>query len=502
MPHHYCRAGFPVERALIFGASLASVIASPALAQLPATVRLPGVIRDFKKADANFAVTPVGGNGHYAGNIGPLLSLDGEPMFVATGYKVISQWRNSGGQPIPPQFYTPGGNGGGVVIVVSAPTLVGNPTVDSFNSVAGPYGGNNIGSAPTWVAGSVMPTVSEPSGLPQLINSVSYSGGGTSTLSADVHCNTFTIKNNYTLQISGDRTVLVEQTFTMKDHATITLLPNATLSVFIKDDFSTDHDVDVNLNTHAPARVTIINLGTQELSLGEDTHMYATIVSPSAALHLKDNADFCGNFTGQSATLESATGFHNDAGSTPPPTMCGVVVNDTAGTAGFASTGGIISASTFADWYKDAPGTNLSALHTIELVKSSSSVYEYLDDAFHPIDGQLFGDEDQAHNNYFTYTISAPFVHHACAGTFFEFYGADDAWLFVDGKLAMDLGGVLPGTSQYVEIDRIAGLQDGQSYTLQFFYAQRQASQAVFHMRTNMQLIGTTLEATISGSGD
>src|SRR5262249_12646641 len=154
-------------------------------------------------------------------------------------------------------------------------------------------------------------------------------------------------------------------------------------------------------------------------------------------------------------------------------------------------------ASSFVAWYSDVLGTNLSAMHAIDLVRNASGIYEYIDDAFYPIDNQLFGNEGQSHNNYFTYEITVPFVHHACSGTFFEFSGNDDAWMYINGKLGLDLGGVMPATSQYVEIDRIAGLQDGQTYTMHFFYAQRQANSAVFHLRTNMDLVGSGIPNSI-----
>ena len=52
----------------------------------------------------------------------------------------------------------------------------------------------------------------------------------------------------------------------------------------------------------------------------------------------------------------------------------------------------------------------------------------------------------------------------------------------------MDLGGMLAGVPQVVEMDRL-GLTDGQTYDMRFFYARRQTTSARFSMRTNIDLI-------------
>jgi fibro-slime domain-containing protein len=97
--------------------------------------------------------------------------------------------------------------------------------------------------------------------------------------------------------------------------------------------------------------------------------------------------------------------------------------------------------------------------------------------------------------------IRTTFVHDQCANGFFEFQGADDAWLFINGKLAMDLGGVVPNVVQHVPIDRLE-LTDGETCTFEFFYAQRQGANCSFNMRTNLPLESVVSYETVSAGAD
>jgi fibro-slime domain-containing protein len=164
----------------------------------------------------------------------------------------------------------------------------------------------------------------------------------------------------------------------------------------------------------------------------------------------------------------------------------GTATGDVAGTKGSASTGGLYSAQSYDQWFSDVMGTNLATQHSIILTKQND-VWEYSTDAFYPLDGMLLGNESKPHNYYFTYTFNIPFMHRAGEHRFVEFQGDDDCWVFIDGKLAMDLGGIRPNTRQYLDVDRL-GLSDGAEHRLDFFYAQRNESFANFRLRTSLDL--------------
>ncbi len=174
-------------------------------------------------------------------------------------------------------------------------------------------------------------------------------------------------------------------------------------------------------------------------------------------------------------------------------------LGDTAGYSKGSDSGGIDSESSFSDWFRDYPGTNMSKLQDITLVRQADGAYVFdsdvdetyeARDGFFPIDGLLYGNSSEdgsGHNFHFTFELHTEFTYDAEGAQIFTFRGDDDVWVFIDGRMVIDLGGVHGAIEQTVDLNRLE-LEDGEDYQLSFFFAERHRTQSNFRMTTNLQL--------------
>lgn len=141
----------------------------------------------------------------------------------------------------------------------------------------------------------------------------------------------------------------------------------------------------------------------------------------------------------------------------------------------------------FDQWYRDVPGVNQSFPFTIMGQVTPEGAFVYDNDMFFPIDGQGFGNEGEPHNFGFTFELHMEFAYNG--GELFTFSGDDDLWVFINDRLAIDLGGLHPEQSEVLDVDAAAaslGLVVGQTYPLDLFHAERHTNASNFRIESTL----------------
>jgi fibro-slime domain-containing protein len=95
------------------------------------------------------------------------------------------------------------------------------------------------------------------------------------------------------------------------------------------------------------------------------------------------------------------------------------------------------------------------------------------------------------HNYHFTMEMHLQFVYHQGANLDFDFSGDDDIWVFINNRLAIDLGGLNNNASDTLYLDHPKtdlGLVDGNMYMMDIFYAEREPIGANFRIKTSLDI--------------
>lgn len=131
--------------------------------------------------------------------------------------------------------------------------------------------------------------------------------------------------------------------------------------------------------------------------------------------------------------------------------------------------------------------------------------FEFLDEAKtvpNPYYDQLKGTKIGKHNFGYAAKIQATFEY--VPGQYFDFYGDDDVWVFIDHRLAVDIGGQHGQVAGAVDLDTIGQntgdkLVPGKIYDFHIFYVERHTGSSNFRMRTSIDL---QVDASIFLSSD
>jgi len=182
----------------------------------------------------------------------------------------------------------------------------------------------------------------------------------------------------------------------------------------------------------------------------------------------------------------------------------------------------LTSAADFAQWYADSARSKRVDGTMIRLVRTGvAGDYSYVFDSdtdnpyltrkgFYPLDGKGWGDVGKDafnvdHNFAFTTELRFWFTYDAADSPELTFSGDDDVWVFVNGKLALDLGGLHSRlqSSFILNAAKAAslGLLNGHVYEIALFHAERHTNASNFKLTLRGFVKKKSICANVCGDG-
>jgi len=139
----------------------------------------------------------------------------------------------------------------------------------------------------------------------------------------------------------------------------------------------------------------------------------------------------------------------------------------------------------FHQWYNTVPGVNVEVPIKLNMTRTASGILMMDCPNFFPLDGKGFKDETLGHNYWFTMEMHHTFKYKG--GERLTFLGDDDFWVFINGSLALDMGGTHHPVKETINVDDL-GLLRGQRASFDVFYAERHTTGSALHIETTLEI--------------
>jgi fibro-slime domain-containing protein len=182
----------------------------------------------------------------------------------------------------------------------------------------------------------------------------------------------------------------------------------------------------------------------------------------------------------------------------------------------------------FSFWYRDEPRYNMTITELLTFNRLMNGSYQFSSFAFYPLDGRGFGNYTvspavggQFRNFHFTSEFRHWFEYRG--NETLEFRGDDDLWVFINKRLAVDLGGVHSALRGSVTLDAMngnaqvcdllspctaaarrtvpLGLQVGSVYEIAVFHAERRTDESNYQLTLSGFSGARTSCASVCGDG-
>lgn len=174
-----------------------------------------------------------------------------------------------------------------------------------------------------------------------------------------------------------------------------------------------------------------------------------------------------------------------------------------------ATNGWTTNATDFSTWFRDSDysKTVLSSL-TLTETPAGSGTFVFAETAFFPLDGLGWNDVpvDGSTHNY-SFTSELHYWFQWSGGEVLTFFGDDDVWVYVNKKLAVDIGGIHGPITDTVTLDDATnttlglGLVQGLVYEIAVFQAERHVTGSQYELTLEGFNVGRSECTSVCGDG-